>query len=132
MSGEKIDNVAALDELDRDEFGNLIVVKNRNVLKRWAGVVEETHGLYSRKNQDIGGKEVKSGEWAIEIRSKDLKQTVFAKVNEDRAVGAKVQFNLSGQDNMEEFKDAVGSKGRVAGATWLDTHPEWRQGMSFE
>ncbi len=139
MSGEKIDNVAALAELDRDESGNLIKEKGRHAPKRWAGVVKANHGLAGKKDQSVGGLDMFSGEWFVEIEPKSLIETVFARVNEDRAEGAKVQFNLLAQDNDEEIKgvEVLGSTGKVAGATWFEknkgvANDDWRQGMSFD
>ncbi len=137
-----MDNFKALAERERDESGNLIKDKDgKMTLKRWAGVVKANHGLAGRKDRSMKGQTNYSGESFVEIKSKkSLKETVFARVNEDRADGTKVQFNLLAQDNDEEIEgvgEVLGSTGKVAGATWFEknkgvANKDWRQGMSFD
>ena len=100
--------------------------------KRWAGVVAINHGKYKVEDIDLKGQKLDSGEWYIEIQSDSIQDTVFARVNKDRAVGEKVQFRLdpqtkfAKQDNVEEQR---GEKGRVVGTTWFEEHSEWAEGM---
>ena len=85
----KIDNIVAV-EMRENEDGQPTQDADSIRPRRWAGVVVKNDGEWSQ-----GGN--KSGEYRIEIFSNSLKDTVTARVNEDRQVGEKVQFLLAEQ-----------------------------------
>ena len=141
---EKIDNVAALAKRE-DKDGNPCNDNEGRIPRRWAGIVEANHGAVVVVREK--GEPVKSGEKYIEIRSPALQQTVFAKANEDRKPGEKVQFCLDGQG---EVFGMLGAEGRAVGTTWFEEQrdhsdssipesklewkptPKWREDMVHE
>ena len=85
----ELDNVEALDKLvKKNEYGKEVEHDKGDSLKLWAGTVFQNHGRWATQDQN------ESGEWGVEIKSEDLKETVYARVNKDRKKGERVQFRL--------------------------------------
>ena len=116
-------NIKALQDLENEA---------KRIPTRWAGVVEKNHGKYEIEDKDLKGQKLWSGEWYIEIWSKSLFNTVFARVNVDRKESDQVQFNLDEKTNFPAVAGVVpqyGAKGSVVGTPWFKDHAEWREGM---
>ena len=94
----KIDNIAAV-KMRETKDGESTQDGKGPYPRLWTGRVLKNDGKWVQKGYE-------SGEYRIEIESKSLKDTVTARVNEDRKVGEKVQFFLAAE-NLPD--DVVGS-----------------------
>ena len=137
--GSKIDNVDAVKKRDNTATGGECDDGKGPYPKRWAGTVVENLGRWQLK-----GKDMSSGVWGVMIESKDLRDTVYANVNEDRKPGDKVQFVLLPGKHPAptclEFKeipegryaqDPIFKKARKPNVGQLEfsKNPSWRRGM---
>ena len=100
-SRQKIKNVDAFKMRDLNADGGEGTDNEGRYPRRWPGKVTKNEGKWMQNG-------VESGEWKVEITSKRLEDPVIARVNEDRAVGTRVQFHL------DEQTDSTGKRAETS------------------
>ena len=94
-------NVDALKARDKKlDNGQFVRHENGGYAGRWPGKVTEKLGKWEQNGYD-------SGEWKVKITSKYLEDPVVARVNVEREVGTRVQFNLEDVKIDETGHEAV-------------------------